>query len=754
MEKSNVSTNMAVDTIACTTEDLYQDISNVIATDGAHKQCVRSLGRGVVGNDTNQETTLQMESEEMLRVISVAANEDADNCERTGNEDTPMCTVGSDCITKNEAGAQFLYDINWKPDKVQPGLNGGKNCLAFKSGDTWVPYPPLKLATWRYITTTIIFDRLTRLNDGVALRRLIKCTHVLWEALTEKGGLRLNDFFYDREDCSQQWVVSDSTRVGDGVCNDNDARRDVRWGWVPSSIPCEYGEIRMIVRDLIGNCWSTVYINGEFSSRFFEYEMAESFDAATGELLIPMQNPVFSLIVEGKVFSGEDNICLRHVRGREVTYDGRVVVEKSAVVSGTVCSDGSRRTGQGTKRKATTKRDNGGTTTVAGRGGRGKGRGGGAAMVGGRGRGRGRGQGGAAMDGETGGKNDGRKGPPRRNRRPEEAAVAEMRRLQRSTELCIPYRPFVRLVREVVQKEDVATQPMRFGMLAIQALLEAVETYLVHLMESTNEVAIHSKRVTILTKDMRLVDGLQKPLVDWMCNDHDIDMSKRDGGGSYDTSAFKKFVRSQARESQMLKTGGGDELKPNAAEILALSRMNEVPQRDPIDYHELATMVVDGVKYVLLDQIVDFMKSGGEDKNLIHEALHEVTEEAITAAEVVDVECVKDRTLDLVSRTPVSRWNIFEAVKELTAASTDVDRRRKRKCRWQMLVAEHDTARTHTTDTTVQDTDGTVSLADVRTVLKNPAANSATVHGGFREWTLPPRHPSRDFNEGLEQASQ
>ncbi|GBG76547.1 hypothetical protein CBR_g22295 [Chara braunii] len=242
--------------------------------------------------------------------------------------------------------------------------------------------------------------------------------------------------------------------------------------------------------------------------------------------------------------------------------------------------------------------------------------------------------------------------------------------------------------------------------------------------------------------------------MDWMCNNHDINMTKRNGGGSYDTSAYKKFVRFWARESEMLKTGGGEELKSNAAEILALSRMNEVPQRDPIDYHELATMVVDGVEYVLLDQIVDFMKSGCEDKNLIHEALHEVTEEAIAATEVVDVDCVKDRTLDLVSGTPVSRWNIFEAIEELTAASTDVDRRSKRKCGWQMLVAEHDTARTHTTDTTVQDRGGTVSLADVRTVLKNPTANAATVHGGLREWRLAPRHPSRDFNEGVEQSSQ
>uniref|UniRef100_A0A388LHS1 Ubiquitin-like protease family profile domain-containing protein n=1 Tax=Chara braunii TaxID=69332 RepID=A0A388LHS1_CHABU len=239
-----------------------------------------------------------------------------------------------------------------------------------------------------------------------------------------------------------------------------------------------------------------------------------------------------------------------------------------------------------------------------------------------------------------------------------------------------------------------------------------------------------------------------------MCNDGDIDMTKREGGGSYDTSAFKKFVRSQARETQMLKTGGVDELKLNAAEILALSRMNEVPQRDPIDYHELTTMLVDGVEYVLLDQIVDFMKSGEEDKNLIHEVLHEVTAEAIVAVEVVDVECVKDRTLDLVSGTPMSRWNIFEVVEELTAASTDVDRRRKRKQGWQMVVAEHDTARTHTRDMTVQDRSVAVSLADAKTVLRNPAADAVTVHGGFREWRLASKHPSHDFNEGGGQASR
>ncbi|GBG77455.1 hypothetical protein CBR_g23904 [Chara braunii] len=552
MHKSNVSTNMVGETFACTTEDLQEVISNVIFRDDADKQCVRSPATGVASNDTGQGPTLQMESEELLGVICLAANADVNNGEGTANGDTPICIVASNCVTKTEAGTKFVYDINWEPSKVQPGLIGGEHCFALKSGETWVPYCLPKLATWRYFTASIIFYRLERMNDGVAVRDLVKHTHVLLERLAEKREIRLNDFFYDREECSQQWVVFDSRGVGDGVFNDNDARRDTRWGWLPSTIPCEYGEIRMIVHDLMGNCWSTIHRNDDFISRYLEFEMLESFDVVTGEPTIPLENPVFSPIVEGKVFLGEDNICLRHVRGREVTYDGLfvdiwdpdrttsdrlyaidisgtvipqselnrhlsdtgtgyAVVDKSTPACGTMRSDGSRRMGQGTKRKATTRSENGGTTTVVGRGGGGNGRGGGVTMAGGRGRGRGRGQGGTTMDGETKRKIGGRQGALRRNRRPGQAAVAEMRRLQRSTNLCITYRPFVRLVREIVNKEEVATNPMRFGMLAIRALLEAAEAYLVHLMESTNEVAIHSKRVTILMKDMRLVDALQKP---------------------------------------------------------------------------------------------------------------------------------------------------------------------------------------------------------------------------------------------------
>jgi histone H3 len=44
---------------------------------------------------------------------------------------------------------------------------------------------------------------------------------------------------------------------------------------------------------------------------------------------------------------------------------------------------------------------------------------------------------------------------------------------------------------------------------AVLALQEALEAYLVHLFEDTNECAIHGKRVTIMPKDMRLAQRIQ-----------------------------------------------------------------------------------------------------------------------------------------------------------------------------------------------------------------------------------------------------
>jgi histone H3 len=66
--------------------------------------------------------------------------------------------------------------------------------------------------------------------------------------------------------------------------------------------------------------------------------------------------------------------------------------------------------------------------------------------------------------------------------------------------------PFARLVREIAQ--DYKTD-LRFQGEALLALQEAVEAYMVGLMEDSNKVAIHAKRVTIMPKDMQLIRAIR-----------------------------------------------------------------------------------------------------------------------------------------------------------------------------------------------------------------------------------------------------
>ncbi|KAI1289913.1 histone H3.3 type a [Halotydeus destructor] len=90
-----------------------------------------------------------------------------------------------------------------------------------------------------------------------------------------------------------------------------------------------------------------------------------------------------------------------------------------------------------------------------------------------------------------------------RRYRPGTLALKEIRYFQRSTQLLLRKSPFARLVREVAQnlllKNDILWQS-----LAIQALQEASEAYLVGLFEDSNIVAINAKRVTIFPRDMQV----------------------------------------------------------------------------------------------------------------------------------------------------------------------------------------------------------------------------------------------------------
>ena len=85
--------------------------------------------------------------------------------------------------------------------------------------------------------------------------------------------------------------------------------------------------------------------------------------------------------------------------------------------------------------------------------------------------------------------------------RPGQIALREIRRYQKSTDLLIKKLPFQRLVREIAQ--DYKTD-LRFQSLAVLALQEASEAYLVGLFKDTNLCAIHAKRVTIMPKDIQL----------------------------------------------------------------------------------------------------------------------------------------------------------------------------------------------------------------------------------------------------------
>ena len=81
-------------------------------------------------------------------------------------------------------------------------------------------------------------------------------------------------------------------------------------------------------------------------------------------------------------------------------------------------------------------------------------------------------------------------------------ALQDFCHFQRSTALLIRKLPFQRLVREIAQ--DFKTD-LRFQSAAILCLQEAAEAYLVRLFDDANLCAIHTRRVTIMPKDILLV---------------------------------------------------------------------------------------------------------------------------------------------------------------------------------------------------------------------------------------------------------
>ncbi|KAI6204446.1 hypothetical protein M3Y94_00675300 [Aphelenchoides besseyi] len=82
-------------------------------------------------------------------------------------------------------------------------------------------------------------------------------------------------------------------------------------------------------------------------------------------------------------------------------------------------------------------------------------------------------------------------------------SLKEIRHYQKTTNLLIPRRPFMRIVKEITTRV-CKEEPYKYQMGALLALQEACEYFLVGLFEDSNLLAIHAKRVTIMPKDMDL----------------------------------------------------------------------------------------------------------------------------------------------------------------------------------------------------------------------------------------------------------
>ena len=91
-------------------------------------------------------------------------------------------------------------------------------------------------------------------------------------------------------------------------------------------------------------------------------------------------------------------------------------------------------------------------------------------------------------------------------------ALREIRHYQRSTENLITKTPFQKLIREISQEYQICPDgpgtpsvQVCFQSIVIAALQLAAENFLVGLFEDVNLLAVHTRRVTVMPQDIRLV---------------------------------------------------------------------------------------------------------------------------------------------------------------------------------------------------------------------------------------------------------
>ncbi len=91
---------------------------------------------------------------------------------------------------------------------------------------------------------------------------------------------------------------------------------------------------------------------------------------------------------------------------------------------------------------------------------------------------------------------------------PGTVAAREIRKFQKTTDLLIRKAPFQHLVREIVQDMSRKSD-LRMQRTALLALQETAEYFMVDVFNDTNLCAQHSKRKTIMHKDLVLACCIQ-----------------------------------------------------------------------------------------------------------------------------------------------------------------------------------------------------------------------------------------------------
>ncbi|GBG63388.1 hypothetical protein CBR_g38010 [Chara braunii] len=640
--------------------------------------------------------TIYMETEQMLADVddndSGARGNNVEiekvggerNEEDVGSEGPHIgCIVTDANVTKTMAGDRYPYDVNWVPGRVQPGIVGGVHCFAFKVADQWVAVPAPKKETWRNVCLSFIYERVLRLNDGAPTHDACRYAMEMYRVLQAK---------------------------------DREATAD------------------------------------EKEAVTFRPRDAHIFDP-------PLGNPVELALAEGTVFGGEKSITYVHVRGKEATFDGicmdvwdHVAMRKDVVATSNIAAhviqEGQlyQHVGRdmygyhvnwvvpGSLHPAVVD----GKVTLA-----------------------------ARMQSDT------------QQREYVEMTssydsnmirvVDDEPRQRRADNFCTTIMSMSSAqarttIKEVMQYAEEDIHYDDDGELRL--LTERVPSYFdvrVNIRASIAANGEESLRSRMLlarfteAHDLRVDNTADssayslRKVVGWMCtegmsDEGDVDMTKQQKGGTYVPTDFKQTLMTQAKKWGMLVEGSKDEMKSGATEILVLSRLKDIPQAPPQDFQELPVIIANGVEYVLLNQLVDFMKKKPDDRNVIHEALHDVTAQALAGKDLITyrVRSVDD---DVVCGTPLWDEMFMAALHRLSIATSEVDRNRLREEGWKLVAREADVA--------LHAADGHASAGEeiVRTtsIVRSPINTMSTEEieeeDVFNEWTMTKQQRERGFED-------